>query len=125
MMYGMRRTTIYLPDEVQSTRALRPGEPRYRSGTRLGGDRSKDPDPRRQAVSAAAPYRVPDTNCQTLVIYHADPGTPSAQALTLLATTAAGEREPVRSLTTDSSAVSVQALCVIKALRQAASAASR
>ena len=41
---------------------------------------------------------IPDTNCQTLVIYHAEPGTPSAQALTLLATTAAGEREPVRTL---------------------------
>jgi transcriptional regulator with XRE-family HTH domain len=41
---------------------------------------------------------IPDTNCQTLVIYHAEPGTPSAQALTLLAATAAGEREPVRSL---------------------------
>ena len=37
----------------------------------------------------------------SLVIYHAEPGTPSAQALTLLATTAAGEREPVRSLATD------------------------
>ena len=44
---------------------------------------------------------IPDTNCQTLVIYHAEPGTPSAQALTLLATTAAGEREPVRSLATE------------------------
>ena len=41
---------------------------------------------------------IPDTNCQTLVIYHAEPGTPSAQALTLLATTAADAREPVRSL---------------------------
>jgi hypothetical protein len=41
---------------------------------------------------------IPDTNCQTLVIYHAQPGTPSAQALTLRATTAAGEREPVRTL---------------------------
>src|ERR1700716_2715675 len=44
---------------------------------------------------------IPDTNCQTLVIYHAEPGTPSAQALTLLATSAAGEREPVRSLATE------------------------
>ena len=44
---------------------------------------------------------IPDTNCQTLVIYHAEPGTPSAQALTLLAATAAGEREPVRTLATD------------------------
>jgi transcriptional regulator with XRE-family HTH domain len=41
---------------------------------------------------------IPDTNCQTLVIYHAEPGTPSAQALTLLATTAADAREPARSL---------------------------
>jgi hypothetical protein len=32
---------------------------------------------------------IPDTDCQTLVIYHAEPGTPSAQALTLLATIAA------------------------------------
>ena len=41
---------------------------------------------------------IPDTNCQTLVIYHAEAGTLTAQALALLATTAAGEREPVRSL---------------------------
>jgi transcriptional regulator with XRE-family HTH domain len=41
---------------------------------------------------------IPDSSCQTLVIYHADPGTPSAQALALLATTAAGEQEPVRGL---------------------------
>jgi hypothetical protein len=33
---------------------------------------------------------IPDTDRQTLVIYHAEPGTPSAQALTLLATIAAG-----------------------------------
>jgi transcriptional regulator with XRE-family HTH domain len=44
---------------------------------------------------------IPDTNCQTLVIYHTEPGTPTAQALTLLAATAAGEREPVRSLATE------------------------
>jgi transcriptional regulator with XRE-family HTH domain len=44
---------------------------------------------------------IPDTNCQTLVIYHAEAGTPSAQALTLLATSAAEAREPVRSLGTD------------------------
>jgi transcriptional regulator with XRE-family HTH domain len=44
---------------------------------------------------------IPDTNCQTLVIYHAQPGTPSAQALTLLATAAADAREPVRSLATE------------------------
>jgi hypothetical protein len=41
---------------------------------------------------------LPDTDCQTLVIYHAEPGSPSAQALTLLATAAAGEREPIRTL---------------------------
>ena len=44
---------------------------------------------------------IPDTNCQTLVIYHAEPGTPSAQSLTLLATTAADEREPIRSLASE------------------------
>ena len=32
---------------------------------------------------------IPATNCQTLVIYHPELGTPGAQALTLLATTAA------------------------------------
>jgi transcriptional regulator with XRE-family HTH domain len=42
---------------------------------------------------------IPDTNCQTLVIYHAEPGTPTAQALTLLATTAAGERDSVGTST--------------------------
>ena len=42
---------------------------------------------------------IPDTNGLTLVIYHAEAGTPSAQALALLATTATAEREPVRSLT--------------------------
>jgi transcriptional regulator with XRE-family HTH domain len=41
---------------------------------------------------------IPDTDHQTLVVYHAAPGSPSAQALALLATTAAGEREPIRSL---------------------------
>ncbi len=44
---------------------------------------------------------IPDTNCQTLVIYHTEPGTPSAQALALLAASAAGVREPVRTLATD------------------------
>jgi hypothetical protein len=44
---------------------------------------------------------IPDTDCQTLVIYHAEPGTPADQALTLLATTAEREREPVRSLATE------------------------
>lgn len=41
---------------------------------------------------------IPDTNRQTLGVYHAAPGSASAQALALLATTAAGEREPIRSL---------------------------
>ena len=36
---------------------------------------------------------IPDTDRQTLVIYHAEPGTPSAQALTLLTTIAAGHRQ--------------------------------
>ena len=44
---------------------------------------------------------IPDTNCQTLVIYHAEPGSRSAQALALLSTTAVGEREPVRSIATE------------------------
>ncbi len=44
---------------------------------------------------------IPDTNCQTLVIYHAEPGSRSAQALTLLSTTAVREREPVRSIATE------------------------
>jgi transcriptional regulator with XRE-family HTH domain len=44
---------------------------------------------------------IPDTNCQTLVIHHAQPGSSSAQALALLATTAAGEREPVRTLASE------------------------
>jgi transcriptional regulator with XRE-family HTH domain len=41
---------------------------------------------------------IPDTNGLTLVIHHAEPGTPSAQALALLATTATPECEPVRTL---------------------------
>jgi transcriptional regulator with XRE-family HTH domain len=44
---------------------------------------------------------IPDTDRQTLGVYHAEPGSPSAEALALLATTAAGEREPVRRLQTD------------------------
>jgi transcriptional regulator with XRE-family HTH domain len=44
---------------------------------------------------------IPDTDRQTLVVYHAQPGSPSAQALALVATSAAGEREPVRSLQAD------------------------
>jgi transcriptional regulator with XRE-family HTH domain len=41
---------------------------------------------------------VPETDRQILAIYHAEPGSASAQALALLASAAAGEREPVRSL---------------------------
>jgi len=40
---------------------------------------------------------IPATDRQTLVVFHAASGSVSAQALTLLATTAAEEREPVRS----------------------------
>jgi transcriptional regulator with XRE-family HTH domain len=43
---------------------------------------------------------IPDTDCQTLVVYHAEPGSPSAQALSLLASAIAEEhepREPLRS----------------------------
>jgi transcriptional regulator with XRE-family HTH domain len=39
---------------------------------------------------------IPDTDRQTLFVYHAEPGSPSAQGLALLATAAAREREPVR-----------------------------
>jgi hypothetical protein len=35
---------------------------------------------------------IPDTDDQTLVLYHAEPGSPSAQALTLLAAMVAGDR---------------------------------
>jgi transcriptional regulator with XRE-family HTH domain len=41
---------------------------------------------------------VPDTDRQTLSIYHATPGSPSAQALALLATTTVPAREPARTL---------------------------
>jgi transcriptional regulator with XRE-family HTH domain len=44
---------------------------------------------------------IPDTDRQTLGVYHAEPGSPSAEALALLATTAAGEREPVCRFQTD------------------------
>jgi transcriptional regulator with XRE-family HTH domain len=44
---------------------------------------------------------IPDTDRQTLVVYHAEPGSPTAQALTLLATTATDAREPVRSLASE------------------------
>ncbi|MDQ1539879.1 MAG: hypothetical protein QOH29_605 [Actinomycetota bacterium] len=40
---------------------------------------------------------IPDTDRQMLSIYHAEPGSPSAQALALLLTTAAEEPEPVRN----------------------------
>src|SRR5947209_1271267 len=41
---------------------------------------------------------IPDTDRQTLSIYHAAPGTPSERALALLATTTIPEREPERTL---------------------------
>ena len=43
---------------------------------------------------------IPDTDRQTLSIYHAAPGSPSDQALALLATTTVPEREPERTLST-------------------------
>jgi transcriptional regulator with XRE-family HTH domain len=44
---------------------------------------------------------IPDTDRQTLAVYHAAPGSASAQALALLAATATDEREPIRSLETE------------------------
>jgi transcriptional regulator with XRE-family HTH domain len=41
---------------------------------------------------------IPNTDGQTLVVYHAEPGSRSAQALSLLASAVAEEREPERSL---------------------------
>jgi transcriptional regulator with XRE-family HTH domain len=41
---------------------------------------------------------IPDTDRQTLSIYHAAPGSPSERALALLATTTVPEREPERAL---------------------------
>jgi transcriptional regulator with XRE-family HTH domain len=41
---------------------------------------------------------IPDTDRQTLSIYHAAPGSPSERALALLATTTVREREPTRTL---------------------------
>ena len=41
---------------------------------------------------------IPDSDRQTLSIYHAAPGSPSERALTLLATTTVREREPERTL---------------------------
>jgi transcriptional regulator with XRE-family HTH domain len=43
---------------------------------------------------------IPDTDRQTLSIYHAAPGSPTAQALALLATTTIPEHEPERTLYT-------------------------
>ncbi len=44
---------------------------------------------------------IPDTDRQTLVVYHAEPGSRSAQGLALLASAALEAREPVRSLELD------------------------
>jgi transcriptional regulator with XRE-family HTH domain len=44
---------------------------------------------------------IPDTDHQTLAVYHAPAGSASAQALALLAITAAGERDPARILQAD------------------------
>jgi transcriptional regulator with XRE-family HTH domain len=44
---------------------------------------------------------IPDTDRQTLGVYHAAPGSASAQALALLATTVTEQREPIRSFQTD------------------------
>jgi hypothetical protein len=43
-------------------------------------------------------FPIPDTDRQTLSIYHAAPGSSSARALGLLATTTVREREPERTL---------------------------
>ena len=43
-------------------------------------------------------FPIPDTDRQTLAIYHAAPGSPSERALALLATTTVREREPERTL---------------------------
>jgi transcriptional regulator with XRE-family HTH domain len=44
---------------------------------------------------------IPDTDRQTLGVYHAAPGSASAQALALLATTVSEQREPIRSFQTE------------------------
>jgi transcriptional regulator with XRE-family HTH domain len=44
---------------------------------------------------------IPDTDRQTLGVYHAAPGSASAQALALLAPTVTEQREPIRSLQTE------------------------
>jgi transcriptional regulator with XRE-family HTH domain len=43
-------------------------------------------------------FPIPDTDRQTLSIYHAAPGSPTERALALLATTTVREREPERTL---------------------------
>ena len=43
-------------------------------------------------------FPIPDTDRQTLAVYHAIPGSPSERALALLATTTVREREPERTL---------------------------
>jgi len=43
-------------------------------------------------------FPIPETDRQTLSVYHAAPGSPSERALALLATTTIGEREPERTL---------------------------
>jgi transcriptional regulator with XRE-family HTH domain len=44
---------------------------------------------------------IPDTDHQTLTLYHAEPGSPSAQALSLLAAMVAGDRHDTHSTTPD------------------------
>ena len=46
-------------------------------------------------------FPIPGTDRQTLGVYHAPPGSPSAQALTLLAITTAEQRQPVRPLNSE------------------------
>lgn len=43
---------------------------------------------------------IPGTDGQSLAVYHAAPGSPSARALALLASIAAGEHEPARTIDT-------------------------
>lgn len=47
---------------------------------------------------AYAKLPIPDTDRQTLAIYHGAPNTPTERALALLATTTVAEREPDRIL---------------------------
>jgi transcriptional regulator with XRE-family HTH domain len=46
-------------------------------------------------------FPIPGTDRQTLGVYHTPPGSPSAQALTLLAITTAEQRQPVRPLNSE------------------------